>query len=90
MVMVEVLRGVKDPRIMESWRQEFSCLVYLPTKQSTWDIARRIAWDLERAGRRLGTPDIVIAACALEAGAAVLTLDKRFAEIPGLRVMSGL
>jgi len=90
MVMVEVLRGVKDPEIMESWRQEFSCLVYLPTRQSTWDIARRIAWDLECAGRRLGTPDIVIAACALEAGAAVLTLDKRFAEITGLLVISGL
>jgi len=89
-VMVEVLRGVKDPEVMESWRQEFNRLIYLPTNQSTWDRARKIAWDFERRGRRLGTPDIIIAACAFEANAAVLTLDKRFAEIPGLRVLSGL
>jgi len=35
-------------------------------------------------------PDTIIAGCALEAGAAVLTLDRRFAEIPGLQVISGL
>jgi len=90
MVMVEVLRGVKDLGVMEAWRKEFHSLIYLPTSESTWDVARKIAWSLERAGQRLGTPDIVIAACAREAGAAVLTLDKRFAEIPGLRVISGL
>jgi len=72
---------------MEAWRREFGCLIYLPTRQSTWEIARKISWDLERAGKRLGTPDT---ACALEAGAAVLTLDKRFAEIPGLQVLSRL
>jgi len=53
-------------------------------------LARRLAWERERAGRRLGTPDIIIAACAIEAGAVVLTRDKRFAEIPELKVCGSL
>jgi len=73
---------------MESWRREFGCLIYLPTRQSTWDVARKIAWGSERVGRGLGPPDIIIAACALEGGT-VLTRNKRFAEIPELKVVEG-
>jgi len=90
MVMVEVLRGLREPKVVEAWRQEFHRLVYLPTERATWEIIQRLVWDAERAGRRLDMPDTIIAGCALEAGAAVLTLDKRFAEIPGLQVISGL
>jgi len=89
-VTVEVLRGIAVPRLMDFWERGFSSLTYLPTDQSTWGIARQIAWKLERAGRRLGTPDIVIAACAIESGAMVLTRDKRFSEIGELTVISSL
>jgi len=89
-VTVEVLRGIAVPKLMDFWEQGFSRLTYLPTEQSTWVIARQIAWRLERAGRRLGTSDIVIAACAIESGAMVLTRDKRFAEIGELTVISSL
>jgi len=90
MVMVEVLRGFKEPKVVEAWRREFDCLTYLPTEHSTWRIVQQLVWDFERAGRRIGMQDVIIAGCALEAGAAVLTLDKRFSEIPGLRVLSTL
>jgi len=90
MVMVEVLRGFREPKVVDAWKREFDCLRYLPTERSTWGITQKLVWEFERAGRRMDMPDIIISACALEAGAAVLTLDKRFAEIPGLRVISGL
>jgi len=90
MVMVEVLRGVANPNAMARWKRGFEGLIYLSTVRSTWDLARQISWRLERAGRRLPTPDIVIAAWAIEAGAVVLTRDKRFAEIPELTVVSSL
>jgi len=90
MVMVEVLRGLREPKVVEAWRREFDRLTYLPTDRATWRIIQQLVWDFERAGRRLDMQDIIIAGCALEAGAAVLTLDKRFAEIPGLRAISGL
>jgi len=89
-VMVEVLRGLKEPKVVEAWRREFDRLTYLPTKRTTWRLIQKLVWDFERAGRRLDMQDTIIAACALEAGAAVLTLDKRFSEITGLRVISGL
>jgi len=89
-VTVEVLRGIAAPKLMDFWKRGFSRLTYLPTEQSTWEIARQVAWRLERAGRRLGTPDIIIAACAIESGAMVLTRDKRFSEIGGLAVISSL
>jgi len=89
-VTVEVLRGVAAPKLMDFWKRGFSRLTYLPTEQSTWEIARQVAWRLERAGRRLGTPDIIIAACAIESRAMVLTRDKRFSEIGELTVISSL
>jgi len=90
MVMLEVLCGMREARVLDHTTKLFQKLRCLAMRDSTWGLARRLAWERERAGRRLGTPDIIIAACAIEAGAAVLTRDKRFSEIPELRVVSSL
>jgi len=87
-VMLEVLCGVRDPNLLDYITSQFEALRCLDMRKSTWRLARHLAWERERAGRRLGTPDIIIAACAIESGAAVLTRDKRFAEIPNLHVVS--
>jgi len=90
MVMLEVLCGIRDPRALALLTRQFQELRCIPMQDSTWQLARQLAWDRERAGRRLGTPDIIIAACALESGAAMLTRDKRFSEIPALPIVSNL
>jgi len=90
MVMLEVLCGIREPRVLSNTTRLFESLRCVPMQDSTWSLARQLAWERERAGRRLGTPDILIAACALESGAAVLTRDRRFAEIPELSVVSSL
>jgi len=90
MVMLEVLCGIKEPSLLTHTARLFESLRCVSMEDSTWQLARRLAWERERAGRRLGTPDIIIAACAIEAGAVVLTRDKRFAEIPELKVFGSL
>jgi len=90
MVMHEVLRGIREPNVLRSMEKEFEGLTYLPMERSTWRIARRLAWELERAGLPTKAPDILIAACALERGATVLTKDQDFFRIPNLPVVSTL
>jgi len=45
---------------------------------------------LDRQGIVLPAPDLIIAACALQADAAVLTADAHFRMIPGLDVLESL
>jgi len=65
-------------------------LRYLPTTQPTWILAREIAQDLDRRGVPIKPQDMIIAACAREAGAAVFTHDRHFREIAGLEVLAHL
>jgi len=90
MVMLEVLCGIREPSLLTHITRLFESLHCVSMENSTWELARRLAWERERAGRRLGTSDIIIAACAIEAGAVVLTRDKRFAEITELKVFGSL
>jgi predicted nucleic acid-binding protein len=56
------------------------------TTAKVFERATELAWSLDRRGRTLPLQDIVIAACAQTEGAAVLTSDKHFLQIPGLAV----
>ncbi len=90
MVMMEVCRGVRDPVLLRRLRERFAVMIYLPTPNPVWERAAHLAWSLDRQGRVLPAPDLIIAACALQAGAAVLTADAHFHEIPGLTVLDSL
>lgn len=90
MVVMEVCRGVRDPLLLRRLRERFAVMIYLPTTNQIWERAAHLAWSLDRQGRVLPAPDLLIAACALQAGAAVLTADAHFREIPGLEVLHSL
>jgi len=88
MVMLEVLPWIRSTRVLAHTRREFSRLSCVPTQQSTWELAQRITRELIQVGRPINPQDILIAACAMEAGATVLTLDQHFSEIVGLKVIT--
>jgi predicted nucleic acid-binding protein len=90
MVVVEVCRGRRDPVLFRRFRERFAVMVYLPTGSSLWERAAQLAWSLDRRGIVLPAPDLLIAACALQADATVLTADAHFPAIPGLRVIGDL
>jgi predicted nucleic acid-binding protein len=90
MVVVEVCRGLRAPALLKRFREQFAVMIFVPTTSQIWERAAHLAWSLDRQGRVLPAPDLIIAACALHAGAAVLTADAHFREIPGLTVLESL
>jgi len=88
MVVLEVCRGLRDPAILQRFRDRFAVMLYVATGSSAWERATQLAWSLDRRGIVLPAPDLLIATCALQADAAVLTADAHFDAIPGLRVIN--
>lgn len=86
MVRLEVERGLRIDRIRRRIAGFFDVLMNVPTNNKIWEQATGTAWSLGRSGITLPAQDILIATCALEIGAAVLTDDKHFDEFTGLRV----
>lgn len=90
MVVLEVCRGLRDPNLLKRFRERFGVMIYIPTNNQIWERATQLAWSLDRRGVTLPAQDLIIAACALQADAAVLTADAHFSKIPGLRVIDSL
>ena len=90
MVQLEVLRGMRVPRLRDALRKFMSVMLYAATDFRMWDAATDIAWHLDRKGITLPAQDLIIAACARRLDAAVLTLDNHFYDIPDLRVIGSL
>lgn len=86
-VKAEVLRGVKALRLRSRLEQFFALTQNVGTSVSLWEEVWRLAWQLDRQGKVLPLQDIIIACCAMKAGAAVMTADHHFREIPGIRVI---
>lgn len=90
MVMLEVCRGLRDPNVLRRFRERFAVMIFIPTTNQIWERAAQLAWSLDRQGRVLPAQDVLIAAHALQADAAVLTADAHFQQIPGLRILDRL
>jgi len=90
MVVLEVCRGLRDVTLLQRARDRFAVMLCVATGSSTWERSVELAWALDRRGMVIPTPDLLIAACALQAGAAVLTTDAHFREIPRLRILEKL
>jgi len=86
MVKAEVLRGMKSIKFRDRLDGLFQVMRFVKTNEKLWDKAWQLAWKMDRQGRTIPLTDIVIAACAMEDGAAVLTHDRHFDLVPGLRV----
>ncbi len=89
-VKVEVLRGMKHKNAHRRMANYLDCMLYIPTLDPLWERTHKLAWELDRRGIIMQLTDLVIAACALESNAAVLTLDGDFRRVPGLRVLEHL
>lgn len=85
-VKAEVLRGVKSIKARDRLDGLFQVMRFVRTNAKLWDKAWQLAWKMDRQGRTIPLTDIVIAACAMEEGAVVLTHDRHFDLVPGLRV----
>lgn len=86
-IRCEVLRGMRTPKSRAALAAYFDCLLYIPTLNPIWEAAEELLWRTDRSGFKIPLTDAVIAVCAIKAGGTVLTRDKHFKAIPGLRVL---
>ncbi|HCE68528.1 MAG: hypothetical protein A2X82_17490 [Geobacteraceae bacterium GWC2_55_20] len=87
-VIYELLQGIRDPREEELVQNAFQALSHLEMTRELWISAGRLSARLRGSGHILPFSDIIIAALALENGCAVLTIDRHFDVIPGLKVVN--
>lgn len=89
-VRVEVGRALRPIERLKKFQAAWNVMLNVPTDNRIWDDVEDLAWQLDRSGMILPLPDLVIAACAKRIGAVVLTYDKHFQRIPGVRAVSQL
>lgn len=87
MVRLEVLRGLKNPKVYTRISDFMDVMINVRSDMDFWPEAAALAWKLDRMGKVIPGPDIIIAASAIRASAAVLTSDVHFQGIEGLEVI---
>ena len=87
-VRCEVLRGVIRPKAKAHLAAFFDLLIHIPTDHRVWSATEALAWQMDRKGDVVPLTDLLIAVCAMRAGAAVLTNDRHFARVPRLQLAS--
>jgi predicted nucleic acid-binding protein len=90
-IRLELLAGTRSRNEYHRLRQRLGALDVIPSDEEAWDQASELAFDLRRGGLTVPCTDILIAACALRAGATVVHADRHFdlmADPVGLKVES--
>jgi predicted nucleic acid-binding protein len=83
-VKAEVGRGIRNEKALKQLEALWSCMLYIDDGYKRWEATMALAWTLDREGVVLPLTDLHIAACAMHAGAVVLTYDQHFQCIPGI------
>jgi predicted nucleic acid-binding protein len=89
-VRCEVARGIKQPSVLKRFQKVWNAMLYVPTDNSLWEEAEHLAWQLDRTGNILPLQDVLIACCAKRVDAVILTFDRHFQSIPGIRATDRL
>lgn len=87
----EVIRGFKNTRLKAEMTAFFNIIPEVPTTAKMWQTVAEMAWTLDRTtGGSRPLTDIIIARCAMNIGAVLVSPDKHFRDIPGLKVRESL
>lgn len=90
-VRSEVIRGFKFPRMKADMTAFFNIIPEVPTNAKMWQQVAELAWKLDRTtGGHRPLTDIIIAQCAMHIGAILISPDKHFQDIPGLKLRESL
>ena len=90
-VRAEVIRGFKNARLKAEMTAFFNIIPEVPTPAKLWQTVSDMAWALDRScGGSRPLTDIIIARCAMNVGATLISPDGHFEDIPGLNVRTTL
>lgn len=88
-VLFELLQGIKSPREEALVQNALLALPHLELTRDLWIKAGRLSSRLRARGHLLPLSDIIMATLALEHNCAVLTIDRHFESVPGLKIIRG-
>ncbi len=89
-IRAEVLRGIVSPPAKERMAMLFTLMQEVALDGDLWTDTAEMAWSLGRQGIVLPLTDIAIAACSRRVGATLITTDRHFGMIPGLRIRASI
>lgn len=84
LVRTEVLRGIRQPKVLAEMREFFDIIPEVPMDAAVWNLACEIGVKLGQKGKWPSVSTLAIAACAMKVSATLITKDKNFAGIEGL------
>jgi len=91
LIRAEVIRGFRDVRLKSEMTTFFNIVPEIPVTARTWQQVAELAWSLDRTvGGHRPLSDILIAKCAMHVGAILISPDRHFDAIPGLRLRAQL
>lgn len=80
-ILAELTQGVKSDRESQAIHKHFRPLYWIPSHDSHWEMAGRLALKLRRSGKSVNLSDCYIACLANSASASIYSLDKHFSWI---------
>ena len=86
-ILFELLQGIKSPGEEELVQNALLALPHLEMNRDLWIKSGKLSSLLRTKGQILPLSDIIIAATALEHNCAVLTVDRHFEAVSGLKVV---
>ena len=89
-IRAEVLRGICSETARQEMEALFAYIPDVPLTPERWNEVAELAWELDRAGHVLPLTDVTIAVCAQSVHATIITRDKHFHSIPGLKMLADL
>ena len=87
-VLCELLQGVKKPGEEQLALNALQALPHLEMTRELWISAGQLSATLRKSGHTLPLSDVIIATLAMNHTCSVLTVDRHFAEIPGLKLVN--
>ncbi len=89
-VRCEVGRALRPPALRQRFQSFWDVAINVPTDNGLWQQTEETLWNLDRQGVALPLTDVLIACCARRISAVILTHDRHFRLIPGVRVVDHL
>lgn len=85
-VLYELAQGMKSDKEKNAVMDALNSLEYIETSRDLWIKAGELSSALRREGRTIPFSDILIAAITIENNLSILTFDKHFEEIKGVKI----
>ncbi|MBI1921284.1 MAG: PIN domain-containing protein [Geobacter sp.] len=88
-IKYELVQGVKSEKEEKALIDALHAVDYLEMTESLWIKAGRLSGALRKKGVTIPFSDVIVALLAQENNLAILTVDKHFEMVPGVRMVTG-